>query len=496
MYSLSSVALSKLRKRLAAIFLFVVGLWVVLVGFVSYYFKSAALNSTLSISVENLANITNAGDWSLVISYLDVLKSSNFNSIIINFNGQDVAGPIASSFSVFKYCSSASSTVLKGFNLLACTDLFTRQEILLILLVIPVVVLIGAVSWYLLKHSISEMFYAVSNMILSFETNPTISSDTTFKGSVEYAHLSELVKKAVGYREELAKERAQMKITRQLAHDLRSPINSLKVIEKNLSANINHDAIQHLLGSTINRLSEMTTSTLLESSHTKLNTDYDVLELVSRVCLDIFPRETLVKELRLVNTLQMMKYSPQIPHDVFDRILQNLILNAYEAAGSNKKIEIEFLEKVSDKAALTIKDNGCGFDKKVLDGINSRVYTSTKPSGNGIGLEYVTETLSKYGASFKIVSTGEQGTKIEIKFAIRKIRTLDLSKAPTFLLNSSMRSFVSHQLTSAGSEDLRKIKIEDSLFNALTNESFVVEGKREITAHAVIGYLLEEQQND
>jgi len=476
--------------------MFVVGLWVTLVGFVSYYFKSAALDSTLNISVENLANITNTGDWPLVISYLDVLKSSNFNSIVINFNGQDVAGPIASSFSVFKYCSGANSTVLKGFKLMACTDLFTRQEVLLILLVIPVVVIIGIVSWYLLKHSISEIFYAVSNMILSFETNPSISKDTTFEGSLEYAHLSELAKKAISYREELAKERVQMKITRQLAHDLRSPINSLKVIEKNLVGNANYEAIQHLLGSTINRLSEMTTSTLLESRHGTVNSDHDLLELVSRVCIDIVPRDSLTKELKLVNTLQMMKYSPRIPHDVFDRVLQNLILNAYEAAGTLKKIEIDFVVRNSDTAAIKIRDNGTGFDKKVLDGISSRVYTSTKPSGHGIGLEYVTETLNKYGASFQIVSTGKHGTEIEIEFGVSTIRTLDLSNAPTFLLNSSLRSFVAHHIPSAQLEALDRMQIDDSLCSAVANEGFVVEGKREISVQAIVGYFLDGRQND
>src|SRR4029078_9983107 len=81
-----------------------------------------------------------------------------------------------------------------------------------------------------------------------------------------------------------------------------------------------------------------------------------------------------------------------IPQDI-GRVLMNLFTNAFYSVNEKKKIQGESCEpiisvktkKINDKIQITVRDNGNGIPKKVLDKIYQPFFT-TKPTGQGTGL--------------------------------------------------------------------------------------------------------------
>ena len=111
-----------------------------------------------------------------------------------------------------------------------------------------------------------------------------------------------------------------------------------------------------------------------------------------------------------------------IPQDI-GRVVLNLITNAFYAVNERKKLDqkgyeptvIVTTKKERDKALISVKDNGNGIPKKVLDKIFQPFFT-TKPTGQGTGLglsmsydivkahggELTVETKENEGSAFKI----------------------------------------------------------------------------------------------
>jgi signal transduction histidine kinase len=103
-----------------------------------------------------------------------------------------------------------------------------------------------------------------------------------------------------------------------------------------------------------------------------------------------------------------------IPQDM-GRVILNLITNAFYVVDEKKKSGIENYEptvsvstkKVADKVLISVKDNGNGIPKKVMDKIFQPFFT-TKPTGQGTGLGL--------SMSYDIVTKAHAGVlKVETK---------------------------------------------------------------------------------
>lgn len=105
-----------------------------------------------------------------------------------------------------------------------------------------------------------------------------------------------------------------------------------------------------------------------------------------------------------------------IPQDI-GRVILNLITNAFYAVADKKKLGIDEFDptvwvstkKIGNKVLITVKDNGAGIPKKVLDKIFQPFFT-TKPTGQGtgLGLSMSFDIINKAHAG-KIDVTTEEG---------------------------------------------------------------------------------------
>ena len=101
---------------------------------------------------------------------------------------------------------------------------------------------------------------------------------------------------------------------------------------------------------------------------------------------------------------------------LFEQVLVNIIKNAAESitlSGSGAGGEI--VVRTSAPASVEVVDNGPGISREV----ESKLFTpffSTKPNGQGIGLVFIREVLSKHGCTFSLRTYEDGLTRFRILF--------------------------------------------------------------------------------
>lgn len=101
---------------------------------------------------------------------------------------------------------------------------------------------------------------------------------------------------------------------------------------------------------------------------------------------------------------------------LFEQVLVNIIKNAAESitlSGSGAGGEI--VVRTSAPASVEVVDNGPGISREV----ESKLFTpffSTKPNGQGIGLVFIREVLSKHGCTFSLRTYEDRLTRFRILF--------------------------------------------------------------------------------
>lgn len=106
-----------------------------------------------------------------------------------------------------------------------------------------------------------------------------------------------------------------------------------------------------------------------------------------------------------------------------EQVLINLIANAINYAGSEKKVTVSFLYFPNKKLRITVSDNGVGIPAEDIPRIFERFYRSDKSrnrkqGGSGLGLTIVKYIVEAHGEKVHIQSKIGIGTKVffELKY--------------------------------------------------------------------------------
>jgi len=103
---------------------------------------------------------------------------------------------------------------------------------------------------------------------------------------------------------------------------------------------------------------------------------------------------------------------------LFEQVLVNIIKNAVESIESvpdETKKPGEIIVRTAMPASIEIIDNGPGISKEVEAKLFSPFF-STKPDGQGIGLVFIREVLSRHGCEFSLRTCNDGLTRFRILF--------------------------------------------------------------------------------
>jgi signal transduction histidine kinase/ligand-binding sensor domain-containing protein len=279
----------------------------------------------------------------------------------------------------------------------------------------------------------------------------------------------------------LQKERdlnqAKINFFENISHELRTPVGLIYgpfcELSKQKGFSKKQNMYMSLIGSNIERLMTLVEQ-ILNFSHLDSETlslrvkELDIVALVWKI-MKRFQGENKAKHIEVSFSTKEEQLNMLVDDDKLDKILSNLLSNAFKYTSVNGKIEVslkvlssEEVQKSYDKdnlisskyMQLSVKDNGIGVAKDELDKIFDRFYRSkmkdnASTHGNGIGLYYIkcltikhkgfikAELNSDKGMTFKfclpmdaVYSSSEIADKADIQNLIPNEKTYDWSVTP------------------------------------------------------------------
>jgi signal transduction histidine kinase len=210
------------------------------------------------------------------------------------------------------------------------------------------------------------------------------------------------------------------KMSAILAHEIRNPLNSIKINADILSGiqnlkDTNRRRIQ-IIQKEVNRLDTLVKDVLQFSKQGNvLKSEFDIRNLTEQIKNQLKP-EAEHRNASFINNVE--NYMIFADKEKLKQVLLNLLLNSLEALPeSNGTIQI-YSEKKKRKFKLYIRDNGFGIGNS--EKIFEPFYT-TKSNGTGLGLSVSLNIIEQHNGTIELKSTKQGETIFCISLPLKKI---------------------------------------------------------------------------
>ena len=208
--------------------------------------------------------------------------------------------------------------------------------------------------------------------------------------------------------------RVMGRIVAGIAHEIRNPLNSIRVtiqvLERKLrKQNISEESCQ-LVVAEVDRLDTLLQSLLVFRADTPGRFKRQPLRpVIERTLALVTPQ---VRDRGIVTQLTAAdEVEAVVDGDQLHQAVMNLLLNAIDAAGSGGRIDIQ-LEQRDSQATINVRDSGPGLSEDEREHLFEAFYT-TKPKGTGIGLAVTRTLLERMGGTVDYVASST-GTHFQI----------------------------------------------------------------------------------
>ena len=219
-------------------------------------------------------------------------------------------------------------------------------------------------------------------------------------------------------------QQALKTITDQLAHDIRSPLSSLRMIVH--SCTELSETNRTTLRAVCDRISDIAYSLLKYSKpehYTDALSKQNKLKPV-KVSADI---TEIITEKRYEYSLHNIKFTSKFNNNndifinldsqAFKRSISNIINNAVDAFDNRAGEVIVSLNTEDNNVQIIIEDNANGMPESIREKIlNDIPVTFGKAKGHGIGYTQIRDMLAKNNGTLQIQSKQNIGTKIILTF--------------------------------------------------------------------------------
>lgn len=219
-----------------------------------------------------------------------------------------------------------------------------------------------------------------------------------------------------------------------IAHDLRSPMGSIKIVLNMLILNLPSEKIgaeMYELLTMANQTTEDVFSLLdnllkwTKSQIGKLNVvyqDVDLVEVTDGV-IEIFSMVASLKKIR-IREMKPEKMMVNADIDMLKTVVRNLLSNAIKFSKENSEVLVK-MEEVDGMAVVSVQDYGCGISeegqKKLLHtDTHFSTFGTNNEEGSGLGLLLCKDFVVKNGGKLWFTSKEGEGSIFSFSIPVKK----------------------------------------------------------------------------
>ncbi len=229
--------------------------------------------------------------------------------------------------------------------------------------------------------------------------------------------------------EELAK--TKLHYFTNISHDLLTPLSIIALLVEEIETKLTvaDRPKAELVKSNVNRLKRLIRQILafrrIETGNMKLKVqEADIVSFVREICFSNFQPLISENQINFIIKSAHENYKAWFDKDKLDKILYNLLSNAFKFTPDQGtiRIDLEFPQKESvTYLSLSVSDTGVGISDKDLPHIFSRFYISNasdQSKSNGIGLSLVKELSEIHNGEVSVTSELNKGTTFRLLIPI------------------------------------------------------------------------------
>lgn len=219
-----------------------------------------------------------------------------------------------------------------------------------------------------------------------------------------------------------------------IAHDLRSPMGSIKMVLNMLILNLPSEKIgaeMYEFLTMANQTTEDVFSLLdnllkwTKSQIGKLNVvyqDVDLVEVTDGV-IEIFSMVASLKKIR-IREMKPEKMMVNADIDMLKTVVRNLLSNAIKFSKENSEVLVK-MEEVDGMAVVSVQDHGCGISeegqKKLLHtDTHFSTFGTNNEEGSGLGLLLCKDFVVKNGGKLWFTSKEGEGSIFSFSIPVKK----------------------------------------------------------------------------
>lgn len=219
-----------------------------------------------------------------------------------------------------------------------------------------------------------------------------------------------------------------------IAHDLRSPMGSIKMVLNMLILNLPSEKIgaeMYELLTMANQTTEDVFSLLdnllkwTKSQIGKLNVVYQDVDLVEATdgVIEIFSMVASLKKIR-IHEMKPEKMMVNADIDMLKTVVRNLLSNAIKFSKENSEVLVK-MEEVDGMAVVSVQDYGCGISeegqKKLLHtDTHFSTFGTNNEEGSGLGLLLCKDFVVKNGGKLWFTSKEGEGSIFSFSIPVKK----------------------------------------------------------------------------
>ena len=295
----------------------------------------------------------------------------------------------------------------------------SRELLLAVLVLAALIAIAGTLATGLsLARGVAQIQSGLSSLERDFDFRLAERSD-------ELGSISRAINRMASVRGKLEAElrredrlRALGRLSAGLAHEIRNPLNSIRLTVQLLEHRLNTNSIRRedlqTVRAEVDRLSTLLNDLLDLQRSRQPHPEIQPVVPVVQHCVSLVERQA-----EMQNTAIHLQASDREVTAFFDsqhltQTVVNLLLNALEASSAGGAIQVIVLEK-NGVAEVQVQDEGPGLNGEQQEHLFEPFYT-TKPMGTGLGLAVSRELMRNKGGDLAY-AVGKSGARFIVKLA-------------------------------------------------------------------------------
>ncbi len=224
----------------------------------------------------------------------------------------------------------------------------------------------------------------------------------------------------------LEREGAWREMARQVAHDIKNPLTTMKLSMQQLErVSNNPEQAAAYLRKAITRLIEQIDSLAQIASEFSMFANLDIRQksdmVVNEVVESVYDLFSEQKNVALDLNIPENRYHILGDKNHLIRVFNNLVINAIQAIPSDRQGQIHVsLIRQGDSAVIKISDNGGGIPPEIRERVFEPNFT-TKTSGSGLGLAICKKIIEAHDGTIRFETRENEGTDFFVEMPITAV---------------------------------------------------------------------------